>query len=120
MNTPSWRIGVSLRCCSSGVSKTLHKTLMPNAWHCADCHRIARVRAETTSSEGKRPRGTLYESMGEDMPLGPIHGPVLSAQGVADKIVTATSADGIQDVATHTYGSRGPNLCLSLPLVSFS
>jgi hypothetical protein len=41
--------------------------------------------------------------MVDDIPLGPINVPVLIAQGVADKIVTATSADGIQDVATHTY-----------------
>jgi hypothetical protein len=94
---------VSLRCCISVVSKTLHKTLMPNAWHCADCHRIARFRAETTYLEGKPHRGTLHQRMVEDIPLGPINIPVLIAQGTADKIVTATSADGIRDVATHTY-----------------
>jgi alpha-beta hydrolase superfamily lysophospholipase len=72
-----------------------------------------------TILEGKPHRGTLHQRMVEDIPLGPINVPVLIAQGAADKIVTATSADGIQDVATHTYESRGPNLCLSLPLASF-
>jgi hypothetical protein len=43
--------------------------------------------------------------MVEDISLGThqLNVLVLIAQDVADKIVTATSADGIQDVATHTY-----------------
>jgi hypothetical protein len=52
--------------------------------------------------EGKPHRGTLHQRMVEEIPLGPINVPVLIAQGVFDKIVTATSADGIQDVVTHT------------------
>ena|SRR5687767_12880837 len=40
--------------------------------------------------------------MVEDIPLGPINVAVLIAQGVVNKIVTATSADDIRNVATHT------------------